>query len=301
MGIVLNSTEHYSILHKVKFKDERRKLLSWDTESEKQWDLFQCGAHNVARLRLFDLKTVSPAKVYLATGGQYELCMTPVNEPMDPLVASAMTAFEGITLPHLQLMYSHLKLPEPKPKVEKLMVESLLRCILEHLPLDVIAGILEMRGAKKPAVSVVPTVLNKELMDIAKDVLEESDGEHDDYAQAVDKHHAGGGGVEVRKPDKPILLPADVLDPPRAWASQFIPAIAGCTLAKDTSWHHRWIVHYPGTLQNVWTKAWTDDLSPLEALKELLQSVWTEHCIVTEESPWFHIDKLPEIVHVHGE
>ena len=75
------------------------------------------------------------------------------------------------------------------------------------------------------------------------------------------------------------------------WARQYKPG--GTTLNRDDRLHLRWVCHWPDGEQKYYTKAWSDTLSPREALKACLKSVWAEYERLKYGKCWFNIDALP--------
>ena len=139
-------------------------------------------------------------------------------------------------------------------------------------------------------------MLNAELLDKCQDAIDDQDGDCADYKKAVEsaaKHRPPDPGVPARKA-KVIDWVGD--DPSVEWARELLPQVKGCSISKDTTFHHRWKIAYPGETQSVFTKSWTTEASPLRVLKDLLKTVWTEHLLLhVADHCWFDIDQLPKI------
>ena len=68
-------------------------------------------------------------------------------------------------------------------------------------------------------------------------------------------------------------------------------------LGADANYYHRWSVLCPGRTQMYFNRSWTLTVSPLSALKELLEVVWAEHVAQHPGSRCpFDIMALPDIV-----
>ena len=81
------------------------------------------------------------------------------------------------------------------------------------------------------------------------------------------------------------------------FARQFAPDVPGCKLEWDLTLHFRWKCTYPTVdPPHMVTKAWNDEVSTLEALKEVLWKIWRWHFLATGQKCPFEIDALPEIV-----
>ena len=74
-----------------------------------------------------------------------------------------------------------------------------------------------------------------------------------------------------------VVIPWVSDDPGVQEAKDYLPPLHGCRVAKDAKYFHRWVTHYPGATQQVWTRVWTHTESPKQVLQHLLRKVWDEH------------------------
>ena len=65
-------------------------------------------------------------------------------------------------------------------------------------------------------------------------------------------------------------------------------------MTRDDRRHVLWVSTYPNAPQMYYTKAWTATLTPMEALRELLKTLWDVHAEITKEKCPFIIMRLPK-------
>ena len=63
------------------------------------------------------------------------------------------------------------------------------------------------------------------------------------------------------------------------WAKQLIPEVPGCKLSREEIWHSRWKVTYPTPPEerDSHNAMWTETVTPITALKDVLEWVWRQH------------------------
>ena len=309
LGIVLNVTEHYCLLWKPKIVQQAR-VFHWSKGS-----LEMCLLEDLEYM-CCELEALSPGEHHIKHS-KYVLAIKPCRPLKRLTVASALTSFERLSKLHLEKLWDLLEVPgDRRPTTPAALLRGLARFILplasdEQIE-EIVAG-----WKKRPArdTDPVPTVLGDAEGECD---LDDDDGSDEDALNKTFKRFktkVGGAGSSsgaappsgapvFRKPLLPDVAAWGDEDPDRDWVALLIPVREGCRISKEVLFHRRWRVWYLGAAQLVYSVTWTPEKSPLNALKELLGTVWALHEKSLDEigqpghSCPFDLDKLPEIVAV---
>ena len=76
-------------------------------------------------------------------------------------------------------------------------------------------------------------------------------------------------------------IPREPDDPSVQEARAYLPQLDDCSIAKDGKYSHRWVIHYSGQKQKIWTRMSTHTESPKAALMHCRRIVWAEHAVLT--------------------
>ena len=190
------------------------------------------------------------------------------------------------------------------PRTEWPLVEKLCMHYLPHLKTDPEALRKLMLTRMQEPAPIVPSVITEEHLNEAEDALD--DDMKEVLFKAAKKNPANKGSSSAsgsnqvysgpRRPTKICREFFSDEDPGYEFALQLAPV--GCPISRDDRLHLRWLIHFPsalGSQQEWYTKAWADDLPPIEALKIVLEAAWSEYERLEFGKRWFVIDKLPEI------
>ena len=317
LGIIVHATRWFALVFPIRIANRRNHIFSWSTTGK--FDIIQLRSLSPDYV-VIRSTGVGPGDAYIKFG-KYMQGITTVGTSMTPLESSAECSFKGLTKDDLEALFEELPLcVGPRPKQERPLVAACARGVLPKASEERIKEISEQRG--KDAVESLPSALDEAVIET---IAEDQDDENcDDVKKAVERNYKkkkgadegledeeprrewveGAGGEQAsssaapawRAPGSTWAENADN-NPTKEFAELLLPGLPGVTVRRDESFYTRWIVKYPGRTQATYTKSWNNDaVSPMDALKLVLEEVWAEHFEVQGEGPHFVIGRLPTIV-----
>ena len=209
-----------------------------------------------------------------------------------------------------------------RPTLERALVTAIIQHILPDLTGEQLEALLSLRF--QPQADAVETALTPENLeestghvdddvreDIVKEVKKKPSGstrvagacssasatsgprppEEPPTAVAAASSSSSSGACAPRGNTKRVPNVPASEDVPLNVARQFFPP--GCCVRRDDTRHHRWICIYPDGPQKVYSEEFTDEFTPLAALKTLICIVWDVHERLERGSCPFVIDQVP--------
>ena len=264
-----------------------------------------------------EVEAVSPSTVSSTPGtnGAFALTFRPCGEPMSMKLAQAKRAFLGIHVPELQKTWIEWGVAGQRPNLERPLVQGLIAHAWPEIA-DNAQRMEEVMNLRFKHVDqpIVPPVVSEKNLQQAAELDEEVVAELDKIVKSAKKGGiaggdaagnasgssggSAGGSAGGASASTGPRLPTKVVPPPPAgqncsveWARQYIPP--NSTIHRDDRLHLRWIVHLPNGDQQYFTKAWSEDVTPMMALKICLKNAWAESARKKNGEVWFDIDSLP--------
>jgi hypothetical protein len=330
-GVVVQATQHYAVVVKVKLIDQTSRTLVWDVENAACSSMFSVISVDsmLPCWQILQTTGVAPWKVLSTCGvnGAFQFAMQPSSGSMLLGVAAARIGFRGLTVDWLEKLFKEAGVLGKRPAREADLVRSLVKHYLPDVTDAEMDAILEARksGLSEPIQSVLTHGPNLEL---ALDAIPVDDA--DEVEKSVKKRKtpsdvpeppaspsrgSGPSGLPPPRPPggQPVLRIAhcaprirNLLPRPMAddrltidWARTLVPQGRQCRLDIDETLHHRWKLEYTTSNteeQQIFTRVWNADRTALQALVQCVEWAWARHFKICGEKCPFVIQSLPDII-----
>jgi hypothetical protein len=314
-GLVVESSEYYGLAWAMNFVHIGARICTIVPTSQSSVDpriMLHVDKLDAAEWQVLLVEGVSPASVcrMLETEGRYELCYRLKLGQLSLQKAAALNAFDGMTVPLLELLYRELEVPPPRPSRELDLVKTLIKFIIPDISDELLAEIMSRRQGK--ARSKYESVLeDDDNMELAKEAIPPED--FDDVDTAAKRNKKAGPNEGPSGSSASGLGPAERLRVPSAAdrpafddrvplliAQTLIPDVIGCKVTLDDSFHFRWKISYPTGIpgDSMKTAVWTHERNSVQALQLCLEWTWGHHFRLTGQKCPFRIESLPDVVFV---
>ena len=259
------------------------------------WEIYQV-KQPLTQYFLMRIHALSPRQVKQSGCDKFELAFNVKGARQELLICVAKAGFKGLTVPWLERLYEELQIPErPRPSREAELVKALMKAVVPDASEEQLTEWAQERSKNEEA---IPSGLTEEVMEVMEQqaAIDEDDKQEYEKQVVLEKKRTKKKAAEDVAPEsapglvedpaaaasssRPLLpnpVPWEADNPTVFQAREWLLEVSGCKIHKDERYFHRWSITYPGGPQRIYTKVWTSSLSPLEALRQLLDKVWQIH------------------------